>query len=68
MGTVTERATDWLSAFAKAVNAGDVAGATAMFDDAECFWRDLVFFTWNLKTAEGKEDLNGQVSTLFPMN
>ena len=66
MGTATERATEWLSAFAKAVNAGDVAGATAMFDDAECFWRDLVFFTWNLKTAEGKDDIGKMLKATLP--
>ena len=33
---------------------GDVDGAVDMFGE-ECFWRDLVAFTWNIKTVEGRD-------------
>ena len=50
--TPTERASRWLAQFGSAVAAPDVAGAAALFHD-ESYWRDLVSFTWNIKTMEG---------------
>ena len=44
----------WLAAFARALEARDIAAAAALFGD-ECFWRDLAAFTWNVKTLEGRE-------------
>jgi len=49
----TEVATDWLAAFGAALEKRDVAGALALFD-ADAYWRDLVAFTWNICTQEGK--------------
>jgi putative flavoprotein involved in K+ transport len=46
------RVDDWLAAFQETLTARDVDRAAAMFGD-ESFWRDLVAFTWNLKTVEG---------------
>ncbi|MEM8926191.1 MAG: NAD(P)/FAD-dependent oxidoreductase [Actinomycetota bacterium] len=48
----TETAAAWLDAFDKALTAGDLDAAAALFAD-ESFWRDLVTFTWNIKTVEG---------------
>ena len=42
----------WLSDFDSALTAGDSEAAAALFHD-ESFWRDLVAFTWNLKTRRG---------------
>ena len=42
----------WLAAFQDALTAGDAVAASAMFHD-DSYWRDLVAFTWNLKTVEG---------------
>jgi putative flavoprotein involved in K+ transport len=42
----------WLSRFEQALTEGDSAGAAELFAD-DGFWRDLVAFTWNLKTVEG---------------
>jgi putative flavoprotein involved in K+ transport len=50
----TQQASTWLSAFEAALTRGDIAAAVAMFD-AECYWRDLVSFTWNIKTCESKD-------------
>ena len=49
----TEQATTWLGRFGDALSRGDAAAATALFDD-DCYWRDLVAFTWNIRTQEGK--------------
>src|SRR2546430_10826475 len=45
-----------LNALAEALSAGDVARAADLFQ-ADCYWRDLVTFTWNIKTMEGKEQV-----------
>lgn len=54
MSTPTERATTWLSAFASALARNDASGAAAMFE-AESHWRDLIAFSWNLKTVDGPD-------------
>lgn len=40
----------------KALAAGDVERAADLFQ-TDCFWRDLVTFTWNIKTMEGKDQV-----------
>jgi putative flavoprotein involved in K+ transport len=42
----------WLSRFDDALAAGDAAAAAELFGE-DSFWRDLVAFTWNIKTVEG---------------
>ncbi len=49
----TEQATTWLTRFGDALSRGDAAAASALFDD-DCYWRDLIAFTWNIRTQEGK--------------
>ncbi|MDQ4036951.1 MAG: NAD(P)/FAD-dependent oxidoreductase, partial [Actinomycetota bacterium] len=44
----------WLSDFESALTAGDAEAAAAMFDE-DSYWRDLVAFTWNIKTVEGPQ-------------
>jgi putative flavoprotein involved in K+ transport len=46
----------WLGRFEEALAAGDTAAAADLFAP-ESFWRDLVAFTWNLKTVEGREEI-----------
>ena len=48
----TQLASAWLADFAAALERGDVDAAVALFDD-DCYWRDLVSFTWNIKTHGG---------------
>ncbi len=48
----TRQAADWLTAFEVALASGDRDAAVAMFATAG-FWRDIVAFTWNIKTMEG---------------
>ena len=52
--TPAGRADVWLSAFADALAARDVDRAAGLFA-ARSFWRDLVSFTWNLKTVENPD-------------
>ena len=48
----TAAAEAWLGSFAEALASGDSQTVLALFGP-ECFWRDLVAFTWNLSTEEG---------------
>ena len=50
------RAEAWLTRFDAALSAGDVQGAAACFA-AGGLWRDLVTFTWNIKTVEGHDEI-----------
>jgi putative flavoprotein involved in K+ transport len=46
----------WLARFESAVSAGDGEAAAALFA-TDCYWRDLVAFTWNIATAEGRGEV-----------
>ena len=58
-GTATpdERVDAWLQAFETALAQRDVDVAAGLFG-TDSFWRDLVAFTWNLKTVEGREGVS----------
>ncbi|PDV98748.1 NAD(P)/FAD-dependent oxidoreductase [Candidatus Chloroploca asiatica] len=58
----TERVVKWLDAFGTSLEQGDIAGATALFD-ADSYWRDLVSFTWNIKTIEGRDAIQAMLET-----
>ncbi len=45
--------TEWLAEFASALKRSDIEEATGLFSD-ECYWRDLVAFTWNIVTLESR--------------
>lgn len=49
-----QRVDTWLTDFESALAARDIARAAGMFATS-CFWRDLVTFTWNIKTVEGRD-------------
>ncbi|MEI7445718.1 MAG: NAD(P)/FAD-dependent oxidoreductase [Burkholderiales bacterium] len=67
--TPTARASRWLASFEAALAARDIPAATALFDE-DCYWRDLVAFTWNLRTQEGRgaiaEMLGAQLGDVVP--
>jgi putative flavoprotein involved in K+ transport len=54
--TPTRQLTAWMADFAASLDRRDVAAAVAMFDD-DSYWRDLLPFTWNIKTLEGKSSI-----------
>ena len=53
---------EWLDSFGKALSQNDAKAVAALFED-EGFWRDLVSFTWNIKTLEGKSAIEDMVSS-----
>jgi putative flavoprotein involved in K+ transport len=50
--TPTAQARRWLADFGDALARQDIAAATALCAD-DAYWRDLVAFTWNIRTQEG---------------
>ena len=52
--TPQQRVDAWLADFEAALAIRDVPRAAAKFA-TDSFWRDLVAFTWNLKTVEGRD-------------
>ncbi len=67
----TTEVEEWLSRFDEALTAGDSAAASELFLD-DSYWRDLVAFTWNLKTVEGpagvKDMLDHTLARTKPRN
>ena len=49
-----------LDTLGEALEAGDIDTAVDQFQD-ECYWRDLVSFTWNIKTLEGKDSVRAML-------
>lgn len=49
-----QRVDAWLADFEAALAVRDVPRAAAKFA-TDSFWRDLVAFTWNIKTVEGRD-------------
>ena len=60
-----ERVDAWLAHFESALTDRDIAGVLNQFA-TDCFWRDLVAFTWNLKTLEGHDDVADMLQTRLP--
>ena len=56
---------EWLGRFEQALAAGDAVAASELFGD-DSFWRDLVAFTWNLKTLEGPEEIRAMLESQLP--
>ncbi|MGC5245312.1 NAD(P)-binding domain-containing protein [Gordonia sp. DT219] len=57
-----QRAQAWLARFETALAARDVPAVTSLFA-TDSFWRDLVAFTWNLKTVEGRGQITDMLGT-----
>ena len=51
----------WLSKLEAALSNADIKAAAALFGD-ECYWRDLVSFTWNIKTMEGRSEIEAMLA------
>ena len=58
----TRRLSKWLSVFGQALKRGDAESAALMFAK-ESYWRDLLAFTWNIKTAEGRDAIAAMLET-----
>ena len=57
----TQAVQNWLNALDKALQANDAKAAAALFEE-EGFWRDLVSFTWNIKTLEGRDAIEAMLN------
>jgi putative flavoprotein involved in K+ transport len=64
-GQATTDVTDWLAAFGDALARQDAAAAAGMFTE-DCFWRDLIAFTWNIKTLEGRPAIAAMLRASLP--
>ncbi|MCX7201149.1 MAG: FAD-dependent oxidoreductase, partial [Burkholderiales bacterium] len=49
----TDQATRWLQSFAAALSAGRIDDAASLFVE-DGLWRDLVSFTWTIRTSDGQ--------------
>jgi len=59
--TPSARAQRWLDAFGAALASGRPDAVLPLFD-ADCYWRDLVSFTWNIRTQEGVDAVRDMLS------
>lgn len=58
--TPTQQVSEWLSNLGAALDRADLAAAADLFH-TESHWRDLVSFTWNIKTLDGKENIKAML-------
>jgi putative flavoprotein involved in K+ transport len=65
MSAPTRQVSEWLSQFGTALDRADPVAAAEMFHE-ESYWRDLVSFTWNIKTAEGKDNIKAMLEATVP--
>ncbi len=56
----TQHVSRFLSQFEELLTRQDILGATALFAE-ESYWRDLVSFTWNIATMEGKAGIQAML-------
>jgi len=60
--TPLQRAQRWLDQFGAAQTSDKTDAAVALFA-ADCYWRDLVSFTWNIRTQEGLDAVRDMLSS-----
>ena len=64
-GIETALADAWLAELAAALERGGAETAAALFGP-ECYWRDLVALTWNIKTFEGRGAIRDMLRQTLP--
>ena len=69
--STTQEVQNFLDEFGAYLSGHEIDKATSMFAD-DTYWRDLVTFTWNIKTMEGRgqieEMLHNQLEATRPSN
>ncbi len=60
----TAAVTAWLGQFGEALAANDPARAAALFTE-DSFWRDLIAFTWNIRTFEGRDEITRMLDAIL---
>jgi putative flavoprotein involved in K+ transport len=63
--SASQKAALWLSSFQDALSRGDAREAAGQFSET-CFWRDLVTFTWNIVTLEGRDAIAAMLQDALP--
>lgn len=58
--TLNQQVENWLAEWDDALRGGDPASAADLFEE-QGYWRDLVSFTWNIKTVEGQAALRDMI-------
>lgn len=61
MAEATEKLQAFLDDFGAALSAGEIDVATSTFTE-DCYWRDLVSFTWNIVTMEGRDQVRDMLN------
>ena len=56
------QATQWLTQLDNTLTHYDIPTALALFAD-ECYWRDLLAFTWNIITMESRDEIRDMLAT-----
>jgi putative flavoprotein involved in K+ transport len=60
--TASQPIADWLARFAAALATPATADWSKVFA-AECYWRDLLSFTWDIATLDGRDAIAAMVNT-----
>ncbi len=63
--SASQKAALWVSGFADALSRGDAEEAAGQFTET-CFWRDLVAFSWNVVTFEGRDAIAAMLRESLP--
>ena len=57
----TQAASAWFTDFSSALERNDINAAVDLFEP-DCYWRDLVTFTWNICTQEGPDAIRAMLA------
>src|SRR5688572_20813508 len=55
----------WLAKLGRAAKRNDAKAIASMFG-RECYFRDLVALTWNIRTVEGRDGIEQMLSSTLP--
>jgi len=61
-----KKLSDLLDTFGSALASGDIDTAVGCFQE-DCYWRDLVTFTWNIVTLEGRDAVRAMLPGSWAM-
>ena len=62
LSAADQRVRGWLHRFGAALELRDSAAASELFAET-CFWRDLIAFTWNITTLEGRGPIRAMLDS-----
>ncbi len=65
LSAADERVLAWLDRFEAHLAKCDTQAAVSLFGQ-DCFWRDLIAFTWNVKTLEGRDEIRSMLEAQLP--